>query len=209
MYIRLKRLYEAHLQESTHRSYVLPRPHLRRFSILRELIDLIVLIGAIYALVNLATVRFVVQGSSMEPTFKEAEFLLISRISYLLGDLEHGDIIVFHNPDNSAEDFIKRVIGLPGDVVEIRDTLVYVNGHLLNEPYIREACRPIQCVDNVWELGSDDYFVMGDNRNGSHDSRAFGPVKHATIIGEVMIRYWPPPDWGLVSKINYAGEFEK
>lgn len=209
MYTRAQRLYETLNQESYLSPHILPRPRLRRFSILREVLDLIVLIAAIYALVNLATVRFEVQGSSMEPTFSEAQFLILSRVSYLLGDLQHGDIVVFHNPNNTAEDYIKRIIGLPGDMVEIRDTLVYINGEQLIEPYIRETCHPAQCPDSIWELGSDEYFVMGDNRNGSHDSRAFGPIKHHAIIGEVMVRYWPPADWGFVSRINYPVELEK
>lgn len=183
-----------------------PRPRLQRFSLFREILDLVVLIGAIYALVNLTTVRFIVQGPSMQPTFEESQFLIVSRVNYLLGEPEHGDIIVFHYPGNPDEDYIKRVIGLPGDVVEIRDTQVYVNGTALDEPYINEPCQPAYCDDNTWELGSDEFFVMGDNRNRSSDSRSFGPVLQEYIVGEVLIRYWPPDAWGLVSKINYPGD---
>ena len=184
----------------------LPRPRLKRFNTIRELFDLIVLIGAVYALVNLATVRFIVQGPSMEPTFMENQFLIVSRVNYLLGQLEQGDVIVFHYPGNPDDDYIKRVIGLPRDVVEIRDTLVYVNGQQLNEPYINETCRPAQCQDRTWELSDDEYFVMGDNRNRSSDSREFGPIQQQYIVGEVLIRYWPPSDWGIVSRINYPGD---
>lgn len=175
-------------------------------SAIREIIDLVVLIGAIYALVNLASVRFIVQGPSMEPTFYEDQFLIVSRVNYLLGDPQRGDIVVFHYPGNPNEDYIKRVIGLPGDRVELRDAQVYVNDEPLNEPYINEPCSLVSCRDEQWVLEAGEYFMMGDNRNRSSDSRDFGPVLEEYIVGEVMIRYWPPSDWGIVSRINYPGD---
>jgi len=186
----------------------LPRPKLRRRGFVREIIDTIVLIGAIYALVNLASVRFIVEGPSMQPNFHSDQFLIVSRINYLLGEPERGDIIVFHPPGKPADEppYIKRVIGLPGETIEIRDTLVYVNGVELNEPYINEPCIPARCADDSWVLAPDEYFVMGDNRNHSSDSRAFDQIHHSNIIGEAVIRYWPPQDWGSVSQIAYPGE---
>ena len=183
----------------------LPRPRLPRWGGLRELLDLIVLIGAIYALVNLATVRFIVQGPSMQPNFQDGQFLIVSRVNYLMGDPERGDIIVFHYPGDTEQDYIKRVIGTPGDTVEIIDTLVYVNGEMLAEPYINEPCTENSCGDNQWELGTDEYFVMGDNRNRSSDSRSttVGLVNREFIVGEVLLRYWPPEDVGIVSQIAY------
>lgn len=183
----------------------LPRPRLKRAGLLREILDLIVLVGAIYALVNLATVRFVVDGPSMEPSFYNSQFLIVSRISYLMGDPQRGDVVVFHYPRNIEDDYIKRVIGLPGDTVELRDAEVHVNGERLNEPYIKEPCRIERCRDNIWELGPDEFFVMGDNRNRSQDSRDFGPVLREYVVGQVFVRYWPPTDWGLVGRINYVG----
>jgi len=183
----------------------LPRPRLPRWGGLRELLDLIVLIGAIYALVNLATVRFIVQGPSMQPNFQDGQFLIVSRVNYLVGNPERGDIIVFHYPGDTEQDYIKRVIGTPGDTVEIIDTLVHVNGELLDEPYINEPCTENSCADNQWELGADEYFVMGDNRNRSSDSRSttVGLVNREFIVGEVLLRYWPPEDIGIVSQIAY------
>ncbi len=186
----------------------LPRPKLHRRGFVREIIDTVVLIGAIYALVNLASVRFIVEGPSMQPNFHSDQFLIVSRINYLLGEPERGDIIVFHPPGKPADEppYIKRVIGLPGETIEIRDTFVYVNDVQLNEPYINEPCMPTRCPDETWELGSDEYFVMGDNRNHSSDSRQFDQIHHGNIIGEAVIRYWPPQDWGIVSQIAYPGE---
>lgn len=181
-----------------------PRPNLQQFSIFREILDLIILIGAIYALVNLSTVRFVVQGPSMEPTFQDDQFLIVSRVNYLLGQPQRGDVVVFHYPEDPEEDYIKRVIGLPNETVEIRDTEVYIDGQLLEEPYINEPCSPSRCENETVTLEKDEYFVMGDNRNRSRDSREFGPVDREYLVGEVLIRYWPPPDWGVVSRINYS-----
>jgi signal peptidase I len=183
-----------------------PRPTLHRRSFLRETIETLVLIGAIYALVNLASVRFIVEGPSMQPNFHTGQVLVVSRVNYLLGDPARGDIVVFNPPNNPPDEppYIKRVIGLPGDTVEIRDTKVYVNGFLLEEPYINEPCDANHCRDKVWQLGPNEYFMMGDNRNHSSDSRGFStPVTRDHIIGEALIRYWPPQDWGVVNRIQY------
>lgn len=185
----------------------MPRPVLHRRGFSREIIETIVLIGAIYALVNLASVRFIVEGPSMQPTFHTGQVLVVSRVNYLLGDPHRGDIVVFNPPNQSSPDdppYIKRVIGLPGDTVEIRNTKVYINGVELDEPYINEPCDSSHCQDNTWTLGPDQYFMMGDNRNHSSDSRGFQtPVTRERIIGEALVRYWPPSDWGIVNRINY------
>lgn len=170
---------------------------------IRETLELLILIASVYALVNLASVRFIVQGPSMQPNFHDGNFLVVSRVNYLLGEPERGDIAVFHFPNGPEKDYIKRVIGLPGEKVEILDTVVYVDGQMLHEPYINEPCRPEFCRDAIWELGPEEYFMMGDNRNHSSDSRSFGPVDRKYLVGEVILRYWPPPEWGIVTRINY------
>lgn len=185
-----------------------PRPPVNRFGLMRELFDLLIWIGVIYVLVNLSTVRFVVQGPSMEPTFYDGQYLIVSRIDYLIGDPQRGDVIVFHYPNNTSEDYIKRVIGVPGDTVEIRDTLVYVNGQQLDEPYINEPCTEQRCRDTLVTLAADEYYVMGDNRNRSRDSRAsnFGAVTREYIVGKVFVRYWPPTDWGILGRAGYPSQ---
>lgn len=183
----------------------LPRPRLQLTNSLqsvREIGETILLIVVIYTLVNLASARFIVDGPSMQPNFETGQFVLVSRVNYLVSEPQRGDVVVFKYPGNPQEDYIKRVIGTSGDTVEIRDTQVYVNGVQLDEPYINEPCLPSRCPDNVWELGADEFFVMGDNRNHSSDSRAFGPVKRDLIIGEALIRYWPPQDWGIIRAYN-------
>jgi signal peptidase I len=183
-------------------------------------LELLILIGSIYALVNLATVRFIVQGPSMQPNFHDGDFLIVSRVNYLLGEPERGDIAVFHNPNQQEKDYIKRIIGIPGDTVEIKETFIYVNGVKLEEPYIKEPCSTNRCGDGTWLLGADEFFVMGDNRNHSEDSRsnAVGKVDRKYLVGEVVFRYWSTPqdgeawnlakflqNWGIVTQIGYPG----
>lgn len=184
------------------------RPHLSQSGFGREIWETIVLIVAIWALVNLASVRFIVEGPSMQPTFHTGQVLVVSRVNYLLTNPQRGEVAVFNAPNVSSDEppYIKRVIGLPGDTIEIKDMMVYVNGQQLNEPYINEPCELRMCGDNSWTLGPDEYFFMGDNRNHSRDSRVFGGVKRERIIGEALIRYWPPVDWALVSHINYPDQ---
>jgi signal peptidase I len=185
----------------------LTKPRLQRGRHLLEWLDLIITIGAIYALVNLTTVRFIVDGASMEPNFHTGEFIIVSRANYLFGDPERGDIAVFHYPGDPTEDYIKRVIALPGDTIEFRSQQVYVNGELLYEPYINEPCEPRNCPDAIYTMGPDEYFLMGDNRNHSSDSRSFENserrVHREHIVGEAIIRYWPQSEWGIVNRIGY------
>ncbi len=154
----------------------------------------------------------------MQPNFVAGQFLIVSRVNYLLSSPQRGEIAVFDAPgdDNAANNplLIKRVIGVPGDHIRIERreidgqtvTEVYVNDELLNEPYINHDGIPFNCTqycDVV--LGPNEYFMMGDNRNHSNDSRSFGTVDRSRIVGEAIIRYWPPSDWGLVSHIAYPG----
>lgn len=185
----------------------LPRPRLQNQGLgflIREIVETVILVGAIYALVNLVSARFIVDGPSMQPNFATGQFVIVSRLHYMLGQPERGDIVVFHYPGNPEDDYIKRVIGLPGDTVELRDQQVYVNGALLDEPYINEACSRTNCPDRAYPtLGVDEYFVLGDNRNHSTDSRRGWVVQRQFIVGEALVRYWPPTEWGIVTRIGY------
>ncbi len=176
-----------------------PRLRFRRPAhLIREIVETLVLIAVLYALVNLASARFVVEGASMQPTFATGQYVIVSRVNYLLSEPQHGDVIVFHYPRRPTEDYIKRVIGVPGDLIEIRDALVYRNGEVLDETYINEPCSPASCPDGAWRLGAEEYFVLGDNRNHSSDSRAFGVVGREFIVGEALVRYWPPQAWSIM-----------
>lgn len=175
-----------------------PRPRIMRFSVLREILSTLLFGVAVFTLVQLAAPQSKVLGHSMDPTLHEGQRLLISRLNYLFGEPERGDIIVFNSPsplqDNEPA-LIKRLIGIPGDTVEIIEGGVYLNGVKLVEPYLpsdlQTRCSAFHCQDNRWVLGPDDFFVMGDNRNGSRDSREFGVVDRHQIIGEAIFRLWP------------------
>lgn len=131
---------------------------------------------------------FVVDGASMEPNFYNKEYLVINEISYRFNQPQRGEIVIFKNPENPSVYFIKRMIGLPGEKIEIKKGVVYINDQLLPEPYLQHfssADYPART------LGPDEYFLMGDNRSNSHDSRNIGPVNKKYIIGKVWFRGWP------------------
>ena len=170
------------------------RPRLRRSGRLREIANLLVFVTAVYTLLEMAIPRSVVEQSSMNPTLNEGQRLLISRVSFLFSEPQRGSIVVFEAPDGQpgAPPLIKRLIGLPGERLEFRDQSVYIEGTKLDEPYLNEACSPLNCEDGMWEIGVDEYFFMGDNRNHSRDSRAFGPVRREHLVGRAIVRWWPP-----------------
>lgn len=180
-----------------------PRPQIQsKHTLWRELLETLLLIAAIYAFVNLATARFVVDGHSMLPNFNTGQFIIVNRLSYILGQPRRGDVVVFHYPLQPDRDFIKRVIGLPGERVTILDGRVYIDGHLLEEPYIENFCRGKSC-DGEWEIGPNEFFMLGDNRGASKDSQDFGPVNRKYLVGRAFLRYWPPKDWGLIEHWSY------
>jgi signal peptidase I len=172
----------------------------RRSHVLREIVETVLLTAAIFLLVNAATGRFRIEGDSMEPNLHNGEYVLIDKISYLLHPPERGDVVVF-TPPNNERDYIKRVIGLPGDTVEVKGGQVYVNGDVLDEPYLKNLIHT-DTPARVVEAGR--YFVMGDNRNNSSDSRAFGTITPQSIVGRAWLVYWPPSDWSTVPHHTYA-----
>lgn len=186
---------------------------------LRKVVEWAVTIAAAAAVV-LATEAEVAQPfrvptSSMEPTLTCARHaadpgctasvndrVLVAKIVYRFRDPERGEIAVFHAPPAAKRlcreggTFLKRVIGLPGDVVSERDGFVYVNGTKLAEPYVAAKDRD-RLTSTRSRLGPGEYFVMGDNRAGSCDSRTWGPVARSAFIGPVVATYWPPTRWGV------------
>ncbi|HLJ67335.1 MAG TPA: signal peptidase I [Chloroflexota bacterium] len=168
----------------------------RRRSWVRELLETAILTIAIFLVVRIALQNFRVEGESMNPTLQNGEYILVNKVDYMLHSPHRGDIIVFnatpaHSPD---KDFIKRVIGLPGDTVQVKNQTVYVNGNALSEPY------ELQAPDYTWgpqKVPVNDYFVLGDNRNNSADSHLWGWLPRRYIIGKAWVSYWPPSDLHL------------
>lgn len=166
----------------------------------RETLETLVLAGLLFLLINSFTARIRVDGPSMEPSFYHNNYVIVSRLSYSFGEIERGDVIVFPFPRNPEEDYIKRVVGLPGDTVEVVDGVVYVNETEIIEPYIL-ASPTRELSPRVVSDGM--VFVMGDNRNNSSDSREWGPLAVEDILGKAVFVYWPPEDFGVVEHFEF------
>jgi signal peptidase I len=168
-------------------------------SLLREIVETVLLTAILFLIVNVTTGRFQVRGYSMEPALYDGQYLIVSKVIYWIHPPERGDVIVFRPPNGSSEDYIKRVIGLPGETVEMRGGTVWINGSTLEEPYIAAAGGD----SGPRTLGDGQYFVLGDNRNNSSDSRSWGVLPREDIIGKAWLCYWPPERWGLVAHYQF------
>jgi signal peptidase I len=199
----------------------------------REVLETIILTILIFFLVKSLVQNFRIQGQSMEPNFHTDQYILVNKVAYfhidinsflrvipgvkvdgvnniwLFGGPHRGDVIVFQYPRAPQDDYIKRVIGLPGDTVAVHNNIAYVNGKKLDEPYIKQEA-PFGGVSDMAEqvVPPDQLFVLGDNRNGSSDSRYWGFLPVDNIIGKAWFDYWPTfkPGWGFIPEIkpNYA-----
>ena len=168
-----------------------------------DILETIVFVGSLFIVIYLFVAQpNQVKGASMDPTFGTGDYIFTSKITYKMRPYHRGDVVVFKSPSNPDIEYIKRIIGVPGDVVMIKDNEVYVNGRQLNEPYIAAKT-------NLWEGGFSKngegtkiadgmLFVMGDNRPRSSDSREFGPVTEESVIGQVFYRYFPPSKAGSI-----------
>jgi signal peptidase I len=157
------------------------------FGWLIDAAETLILALVLFVIINALSSRVLVQNISMEPTLYPGELILVSKLAYTLGEPRHGDVVIFHAPNNPGEDYIKRLIGVPGDLVEIGNGQVRVNGVVLNEPYIAAAPG----YNGSWTVPEDSFFVLGDNRNSSSDSHAWGFVPTDEVIGKALFIYWP------------------
>ena len=141
----------------------------------------------------------VVEGTSMMPVLVDSERVFINKFLYRtgVGEVQRGDLVVFQSPLDPAKNYIKRVIGLPGDTVELRGGLVWLNGRALEEPYVPEAYRDRSNLAPA-RVPAGHYFVLGDHRSASNDSRVWGPVAGAAIYGKAVFAYWPPERMGTL-----------
>ncbi|HCI81805.1 MAG TPA: signal peptidase I [Ktedonobacter sp.] len=180
----------------------------KRYRLVREVIETIVLTVLMFLIIRLAVQNFQIQGHSMEPSFHDQELVLVDKWTYLFHAPARGDVIVFVAPPQPDQDYIKRVVGLPGDVVTVQGTQVYINGKLLQEPYVKPYNQGNQYSSFTNRvIPPNDYFVFGDNRNGSSDSRDWGCLPRANIIGRVGLVYWPfgQDNTGLIP--NYSSTY--
>lgn len=157
------------------------------FRNLFEIAQMLAMALVLYFIIDSVVGRVRVQKISMEPTLMPGEILLVNKLEYKLGEIERGDIVTFHYPLDPALDYVKRVIGLPGDKVVVKDNKVWVNDLPLFEPYISAPPE----YDGVWEVPEGNIFVLGDNRNPSADSHVWGFVPRENLIGKAFAVYWP------------------
>src|SRR5436190_108622 len=172
-------------------------------SLLREIAEVVVLAVILYFGISFAIQAVHVEGLSMFATLDNDDYLIANKIDYRLHAPQRGDIIILRPPSNNSTDFIKRIIALPGERILIRSGFVYINGHKLNEPYLPDEWT----AQNNWPadpngevIPPNQYFVMGDNRNRSQDSRFFGPITRDRIDGKAWFRIWPLGEFGDIYK---------
>jgi signal peptidase I len=138
-----------------------------------------------------------VEGTSMLPRLADQSRLFVNKFVYRFDEIHRGDVVVFRYPGDPTKSYIKRIIGLPGDTVEIRRGEVYVNGERLEEPYVIPEYRGSQSAKE-WQVGAESFYVLGDHRSSSNDSRAWGTVPRNYIYGKAQLIYWPLARWGLL-----------
>ncbi|HNS62934.1 MAG TPA: signal peptidase I [Anaerolineaceae bacterium] len=156
-------------------------------SLFLEIIQTLLLAVVLYFVIDAFIGRVRVENISMLPTLKPGEFLLVNKLAYKLGDFDHGDIVIFHYPLNPNEDYIKRVMGIPGDEITVEDGVVSVNGYPLTEDYISAPPN----YQGTWTVPEGSIFVLGDNRNQSSDSHTWGMVPVENVVGRALVIYWP------------------
>ena len=173
-------------------------------SILKELVGwiiyILIIVGLAYLIITFVGQRTQVSGSSMETTLSDGDQLIVDKISYRFRDPKRFDIVVFPYQYEENTYYIKRIIGLPGETVQIIDGYVYINGTQLDEHYGNEVMKDAGMAAEPVTLGDDEYFVLGDNRNNSQDSRAenVGVIHRDDLLGRAWIRIWPLSEFGVI-----------
>ncbi len=169
--------------------------------ILVEILQTLILAVVLYFAIDAVFARVRVINISMQPTFYEGDVLLVNKLAYKLGMMHTGDVVIFHNPNFLEEDYIKRLIGKPGDVVTAANGVISVNGIPLTEPYIAQAPN----YSGEWVVPAGSVFVLGDNRNSSSDSHSWGFVPVEDLVGKALLVYWPFDAVKIIHQPKYPG----
>jgi signal peptidase I len=169
--------------------------------VFREVAITVLIAVAVFALLRLTVQSYEVRMSSMEPNFYEGDCIMVNKVTYRSSDPQRGQVIVFTPPFPSEYPFIKRIIGLPGDTVEIRDEKVFVDSIPLEEEYVM---APPNYTMQATRVPETEYFVLGDNRNNSNDSHSGWMVPRDNIIGKAWFIYWPPSSLRVVKHYSYS-----
>jgi signal peptidase I len=164
--------------------------------VFRDILITLILALVIFFLLQFSVQNFIVVGYSMQPNFQEEERVVINKLVYRFHEPERGDVIVFYPPNNGETGYIKRVIALPGETVKVENGVVYINGLPLDEPYQLNELPNYPLSER--KVPTNEYFVLGDNRNNSNDSHNGWTVPRQNIIGKAWLSIWPPEEWGVV-----------
>jgi signal peptidase I len=169
--------------------------------VLIEIIQTLLLALVLYFAIDAVFARVRVINISMQPTFYEGDVLLVNKLAYKLGKVHTGDVVIFHNPNFLEEDYIKRLIGKPGDTVKADGGTIYINGIPLQEPYISQPPYYL----GEWVVPAGNVFVLGDNRNSSSDSHSWGFVPMEDLVGKALVVYWPFDSAKIIRQPQYQG----
>lgn len=174
-----------------------------------DILEVVVFAIAIFLFVYLLLLQpHKIKGQSMEPNFSDGEYLLTEKVSYRFNEPERGDVVVFKAPGTGGEEFIKRIIGLPGEEISLIDRKIHINARALDEEYlgVGEITNPGTFLDNgeIIRIPAEHYFVMGDNRSASSDSRTWGFITTEEITGRAWVTYWPLDKFGVIENISYS-----
>jgi signal peptidase I len=211
---------------------VVDRPSSGIRGVVREILETAIFVLLIFLIVRGVVQNFKIEGQSMEPNLHSGQYILVNKIVFFHFDMNapmrllpgnaelgqkivypfrrphRGDVVVFEYPRDQSKDYIKRVIGVEGDTVEIRDGKVFVNGVMLNEPYLQGAptiCRvEDRCAQGAIAVQAGTIFVLGDNRNNSSDSREWDELPLDRVIGQAWVSYWPQEHWGMITTPTYT-----
>jgi signal peptidase I len=170
--------------------------------VLREFLITALIALAIFVPLKATVQGYEVQYSCMLPNIQDGDWIIVDKAVYRVGEPERGEVVVFQPPDslNSEFPFVKRVIGLPGETMEVRDGVVYVDGNALVEPYVREKPR-YEMEPTV--IPDGEYFMLGDNRNSANDSHNGWTVPEENLIGKARLIYWPTSRWGTIDHFEF------
>lgn len=173
-----------------------------------DILEVVVFAIAIFLFLYLLILQpHKIKGQSMEPNFQDGEFLLTDKVTYRFSEPKRGDVIVFEAPGTNGDEFIKRIIGLPGEKVSVANGKVVINGQVLDENYLPDTLMTEGGMflknGQVVTVPDNSFFVMGDNRVASSDSRSWGFVTKDKITGRAWITYWPPPKLGIIEGVSY------
>jgi len=152
-----------------------------------EIVQTLLMAAVLYFAIDYCIARVRVENISMETTFTEGQLLMVNKLNYKFSEPKRGDVVIFEAPKAPGEDYIKRMIGLPGDHIEVKEGKLFINGNEIVEEWIHEP----MIYTGSWDVPENSYFVLGDNRNHSSDSHSWGFVPRENLVGNAFFRYWP------------------